>query len=126
MYAQQEGTRRTVTLHDGQELDNDLGAGPDQDLALARLLGVVDGVERIVKDGGLGHIGGMERFSDGDAVEVSAVQDYVSLHRPESAKSASRLCPKVLQLIVAWCGSIIVSQKANECRPWLAGGHSFC
>ena len=42
-------------LHDTQELDNDLGAGSDQDLALAGLLGVVDGVERIVEDTGFDH-----------------------------------------------------------------------
>lgn len=60
-----ENPRRTVLLHDVQELDDDLGAGPDQDLALARLLGVVDGVERIVEDGGLDHFGGGTRFSSG-------------------------------------------------------------
>ncbi len=52
----------TMTLHDGQELDDDLGAGADEHLALARLLGVVDGIERIVEDGGLDHFGG-RRFS---------------------------------------------------------------
>jgi len=52
-----------MLLHNGQKLDNDLGARPDQDLALARLLGVVDGVERIVEDGCLDHCGGMKRFS---------------------------------------------------------------
>jgi len=36
-----------VTLHDAQELDNDLGRRADENLALAGLLGVVDGVERI-------------------------------------------------------------------------------
>jgi len=46
-----------VLLHDRKELDDDLGARADQDLALAGLLGVVDGVERIVQDGGL-HVGG--------------------------------------------------------------------
>lgn len=51
-----------MLLHDREELDNDLGAGPDQDLALSRLLGVVDGVKRIVEDGGLGHFDGW-RFS---------------------------------------------------------------
>lgn len=51
--------RHTVTLHDLQELDDDLGARADQDLALAGLLGVVDGVERIVEDGSLDHIGGI-------------------------------------------------------------------
>jgi hypothetical protein len=43
----------TVLLHDAKELDNDLGAWSDQDLTLAGLLGVVDGVERIVQNGGL-------------------------------------------------------------------------
>ena len=52
-----------MTLHDGQELDDDLGAGADQDLALASLLGVVDGIERIVEDGGLDHFDGYARFS---------------------------------------------------------------
>ena len=54
---------RTVLLHDAEELDNDLGGRTDQDLALASLLGVVDGVKRIVKDGGLDHFGGVWRFS---------------------------------------------------------------
>ena len=49
-----------MTLHDLEELDDDLGAGADQDLALAGLLGVVDGIERIVEDGSLDHFGGCE------------------------------------------------------------------
>ena len=52
-----------MLLHHREELDDDLGAGADEDLALAALLGVVDGVERIVEDGGLDHFGGLdERF----------------------------------------------------------------
>jgi hypothetical protein len=47
-----------VLLHDAEELDNDLGARSDQDLALTGLLGVVDGVERIVEDGSLDHFDG--------------------------------------------------------------------
>ena len=66
MYAQQEGTRRTVTLHDGQELDNDLGGRADHDLALAGLLGVVDGVERIVENGSLDHFGGLSKILNGE------------------------------------------------------------
>ena len=64
------GRRRTVLLHDVQEADDDLGGRTDQDLALASLLGVVDGVERIVKDGGL-HLGEcvVRRFSSGEAAE---------------------------------------------------------
>ena len=72
MYAQQEGTRRTVTLHDGQELDNDLGGRADHDLALAGLLGVVDGVKRIVQDGGL-HFGGCVVLC-GDSVAAGRLQ----------------------------------------------------
>ena len=61
-----------------QELDDDLGAWADQDLALASLLGVVDGVERIVEDGSLDHGGGVGsvRFSRRNVRrEVSAVRD---------------------------------------------------
>ena len=41
---------RTVLLHHAEELDNDLGAGPDEDLALSGLLGIVDAVQGIVED----------------------------------------------------------------------------
>jgi hypothetical protein len=56
---------RTVLLHDRQELDDNLGAGSDHDLALASLLGVVDGLERIVEHGCLDHFSGCggTRFS---------------------------------------------------------------
>lgn len=62
------GCQRTVLLHDVQETDDDLGRGADKDLALAGLLGVVDGVQRIVKNGGL-HFGGcvVRRFCSGGA-----------------------------------------------------------
>lgn len=49
-----------MTLHDLEELDNDLGARSDQDLALAGLLGVVDGVEGIVEDRSANHGGGID------------------------------------------------------------------
>jgi len=45
----------TVLLHQGQELDNDLGGRADQDLALATLLSVVDVVEAVVQDGDADH-----------------------------------------------------------------------
>jgi len=48
-----------VLLHDSKELDDDLGGRTDEDLALAGLLGVVHGVERIVEDGSLDHFGGL-------------------------------------------------------------------
>jgi hypothetical protein len=41
---------RTVALHDLQELDDDLGGRSDQDLTLAGLLGIVDGVEGVVEN----------------------------------------------------------------------------
>jgi len=40
----------TVLLHDAKELDNNLGAWTDENLSLSLLLGVVDGIKRIVKD----------------------------------------------------------------------------
>jgi hypothetical protein len=49
-----------VLLHDAQELNNDLGRWSDEDLTLSALLGVVDGVERIVEDGSLDHFDGWE------------------------------------------------------------------
>jgi len=54
-----------VLLHDRQEFDDDLGAGSNHDLTLAGLLGIVDALEGIVKDGGSDHLGGIEgsRFS---------------------------------------------------------------
>ena len=56
----------TVLLHDAKELDNDLGAWSDQDLTLAGLLGVVDGVERIVENGSLDHFGGLSKILNGE------------------------------------------------------------
>lgn len=56
-----------MLLHDREELDNNLGRRADQDLALAALLGVVDGVEGIVEDGSLDHCCGCRaRFSNGE------------------------------------------------------------
>lgn len=52
------GGGHTVLLHDAQELDDDLGRRPDQDLPLAGLLGVVDGIQSIVENGSLDHFDG--------------------------------------------------------------------
>ena len=60
--AQKKFHGHTVLLHDGQELDDDLGRRANENLALARLLGVVDGVERIVENGSLDHFGGIEEI----------------------------------------------------------------
>lgn len=48
-----------MLLHDSQELDDDFGAGSDQDLALAGLFSIVDALESVVEDGCLDHIGGI-------------------------------------------------------------------
>lgn len=56
----------TVLLHHSEELDDGLGRRADENLALAGLLGVVDGVERIVEDGGLDHFGGLDEILDGE------------------------------------------------------------
>jgi hypothetical protein len=39
-----------VLLHHTEKLDNDLGARPDEDLALSGLLSIVDAVQSIVED----------------------------------------------------------------------------
>ena len=51
-------------LHNSQELDDDLRAGSDEDLSLAGLLGVVERIKSVVKNGSLDHFGGIARFSD--------------------------------------------------------------
>lgn len=50
--------QRTVFLHDAEELDDDFGAGSDQALTLAGLLGVVDALEGVIEDRGSDHDGG--------------------------------------------------------------------
>jgi hypothetical protein len=49
-----------VLLHDGEELDNDLGRRSDHDLALAGLLGVVHRIESVVENGSANHLDGIE------------------------------------------------------------------
>ena len=39
-----------MLLHNAEELDNDLGAGSDENLSLPGLFGVIDGIERIVEN----------------------------------------------------------------------------
>lgn len=72
----------TVLLHDSQELDDDLGGRADKNLAFARLLGVVDGIERIVEDGGLDHFGG-RRFSMAVGNRGIYYGHMVSLQKPK-------------------------------------------
>lgn len=49
-----------MSLHDLEELGDDLGGRSDHDLALAGLLGVVDGVEGIVENRSANHFGGID------------------------------------------------------------------
>lgn len=75
-----------MLLHDAEELDDDLRARSDQDLSLAGLLGIVDGVEGIVENGSLNHFGGIfrwrfsNRFSRGN--EVSARSFMLAFQEP--------------------------------------------
>lgn len=64
--------KRTVLLHDSQELDNNLGGRSDQDLALASLLGIVHRIESVVENGSANHFGGLKaRFSNrAESVEM--------------------------------------------------------
>ena len=57
--------QRTVFLHDAEKLDNDFGAGSNQALTLASLLGVIDALEGVIEDRGSDHDGGLVglRFS---------------------------------------------------------------
>lgn len=56
-----------MALHNLEELDDDLGGRSDQDLTLASLLGIVDGVESVVENGSADHFGGvLRRFSSRD------------------------------------------------------------
>ena len=50
-------------LHDAQELDDDLGAGADENLAFAGFFGIVDGVKRIVEHTCFDHVRRSGRFS---------------------------------------------------------------
>lgn len=62
-----------------QELDDDLGAWADQHLALSSLLGVVDGIERIVEDTCLDHNCGGEILNSIMGGEVSAGKGKISM-----------------------------------------------
>ena len=82
------GLKPTVPLHDLQELDNDLRARADQDLALAALLCVVHGVERVVEHRCLDHVGGWRveiLWALGVRREVSEATIKVSLQEPSRA-----------------------------------------
>lgn len=66
-----------MLLHDGEELDDDLGGRADQDLTATALLGVVDGVKRIVEDGSLDHFDGVESRFSNRGIEGYEVSKYL-------------------------------------------------
>ena len=47
----------TVLLHDGEELDNDLGAGADKHLTLSFLFSIADALQTVILDAWKGKIG---------------------------------------------------------------------
>ena len=59
-------------LHSLEELDNDLGAWSNQDLALPSFFGVVNALQSIVKYRCLDHVGGGDRTSFGWTVRFSS------------------------------------------------------
>jgi len=91
-------SRRTMLLHNAQEFDDDLRAWSDQDLSLPGLLGVVDGIERIVEDTCFDHLGGRGmRFSNRLEMRYLlrwAVSPKPRAQRVPSCKVSSAHCRK--------------------------------
>jgi hypothetical protein len=59
-----------MSLHNAEELDDDLGARPDHNLTFTGLLGVVDTLESIVKNRDSHHFGRGLIFGDSQIVEI--------------------------------------------------------
>ena len=59
-----------------QKFDNDLGAGPDEYLALAGFLSIVDGIQRIVKDTCFDHFHEWKILNSMAGGEVSGTRGY--------------------------------------------------
>ena len=125
--------RRTVLLHDVQETDDDLGGRTDQDLALASLLGVVDGVKRIVENGGL-HLDGffVRRFCSGEAASGIWSRDMLAFKSLPERKE----CPSGSHNGWRTEGSSARPSWTQRCRgarseqvtsaaSWLPEGHLF-
>lgn len=122
-----------MLLHDVQETDDDLGGRADQDLALAGLLGVVDGVKRIVENGGL-HLDGcvVRRFCSGGAASGIWTRDVLAFKSLPERKE----CPSGSHNGWRTEGSSARPSWAQRCRsarseqttiaaPWLPEGHLF-
>lgn len=48
--------KHTMSLHNSQELDNDLGRGSDQDLSLTSLLGVGNSLKSVSENRSASHV----------------------------------------------------------------------
>lgn len=88
--------------HDGQEADDDLGAGPDQDLALAAFLRIVDAFQRVGEDVHAHH--GACRGAGEDAREPTGGAG--------PGMSRTRKKPKWTRLL-------------SEAEPWTPPPHGF-
>jgi hypothetical protein len=120
-----------VLLHDVQETDDDLGGRTDQDLALASLLGVVDGVKRIVKNGSLHlDVWVMRRFSSGVAASGICSRDVLAFKSLPERKE----CPRGSHNGWRTAGSSARPSRTQRCHdarseqamsaaPWLPEGH---
>jgi len=85
-----------VLLHDLEELDNDLGGGPDHNLALAALLGIVERVEGIVEDGSADHLGGIVWVEILKSGKKRGICQYRAVSLPE-ARGAWRV-PSMMKI----------------------------
>ena len=72
-------------LHAMQEFNNDLGAGPNEHLALARFLSIIDGIQRIIKHACFDHIDECEILNSIVRGEVSgrATRTMLACERKE-------------------------------------------
>jgi hypothetical protein len=122
-----------VLLHDVQETDDDLGGRTDENLTLAGLLGVVDSVQGIVKNGGLHFDGGVvRRFCSGGAASGIWTRDVLAFKSLPERKE----CPSDSHNGRRTEGSSARPSWAQRCRsarneqttsatPWLPEGHLF-
>lgn len=124
-HAQKQKKKRTVTLHDSQELDNDLGRRSDHDLTLAGLLGIVDGVQAIVEDGSLDHFGGCRFSMASGRLRYLRKSFVVSLQMPEHGECPQCADMRVLQLLSQRRSSVaLILAGGCDCSSWLSEGHS--
>ena len=117
--------KHTVALHDGEELDNDLGGRADQDLALAGLLGVVDRIQAVVENRSLDHVGGCRFSMAVGRLRYLRAKGVVSLQMPEHGECPQPAALKGSSALVAEGSSVKpILSDGRDCFPWLSEGHS--